>query len=122
MAGLVYPPCRACLYLVDGRAPGTVYSRQPEYLDRNIVFLTPGKPVAFCIDTALAAFAARTQIGCFVDPAAVAVAVDPCGREIADPFNSPGGGDVFRVMSERRITIRLRWDGQKNMIKNLELL
>ena len=60
--------------------------------------------------------------GRLIDPAALLVAIDPDGREIADPFERGELRDLLAVMLEHRIAFRPRRDRMQQMRRAVQHL
>jgi hypothetical protein len=78
-------------------------ARQPEQVDRQGVQLPELEPGLLGGHPAAAPLAGRREIGILVDPTPVPVAIDPGGREVAQPVEPLHGRDVPAVMVQHRI-------------------
>ena len=81
--------------LGEGAASGAVDAREAEDVERQACCCREGLPGGFGLDAELASAGGGGERGGFVDPAAIAIAIDPCCGEIADPLELGRGlGDL----------------------------
>ena len=107
--GLAKPYCR------QGVASGAVDAGQAKDVHGEAVRLAERAPAPFRLDPAFAARAGGRGCCALVHPGAAGVAVDPGGREVADPLQALYGGDVGAVAVERRIAVCIRRNGEEDV-------
>src|SRR5208282_2212757 len=109
MARLGDPPCRTRAHRVDGTTAGPVDARKTENMHRQIVHLAECQPAGFCLHALARAGTRRRQRRTLIDFAAIPIAVDPGGREVADPLDSLECGDVAAMAIEYCIPLAVGW-------------
>ena len=110
LARLIDPPGLAAPHGGERIPSGSVNPCQAEDVHCEAVLLAEGKPALLYRKPASAAHAGRGRRRALVDPGAAGVAVDPRGREIADPFHARQGGDIGTVAVQRRIALPIGWN------------
>src|SRR5690348_7037394 len=115
LAGLVDALRPAGSQGIEGRTPRAIDSRETKDVDRQLMLSPQVDPPGFGGKPALSAFARRPRLVRLADPGPGAVAIDPRGREIADPLQAAQLGDVAPVHSEHRVAQLVRGNRAQDM-------
>src|SRR5262249_21710844 len=115
LAGLVDALRAAEPQRIEGRASGAIDSRQAKDMDRQLVLLLQLDPPGFGGKPALSAFTRRPRLVRLADPGPGAVAIDPRGREIANPLQATQLGHVAPVRREHGVAQLIRWNRAQDM-------
>src|SRR5580704_17911266 len=97
LARLFDAPGGTRTYGIEDITAGPIDTSQAKDVDGRAVAPLELEPPCLRVDPTTATLASRQQLRGLIHPAARPVAIDARGREIADPPEPPGGGDVFAM-------------------------
>src|SRR5579883_32964 len=115
VVGLLDALGAALAHGVERAAAGAVDAGEAEDVEGYVVAAIEIEPAGFGRDAAAAAFAGGAEFRRLIDPAAVAIAIDAGGREIAGPAQVREPGDVGGVFGEDGIACFIGRDRGEEM-------
>ena len=113
-------PLRALLEIEDRVSPRPVNTRQPKNLCRLAGALPQREPFLLHLDAAMRPRMAWPRLNTFIHPAAIGIAINPDGREIADPANTRRCFNRMLKPSQNRVTGFVRRNRHQHCISILQ--